>query len=192
MLIVSLYNLLGISQRLQDESFRLLYLKDNWGLDQKTIAHVEGRSQPYISGALRKARNNVNVENFQKSTDFKFEAHEIKQVQFLPRDMITDTQVMAFIVDLLGVQVSHPFYNYYSHNPTTRMIALSSLGIQQKKLAQIYKKSQNNISMQVKKGLDKVLAIEYVGRYDDTAPFMLIEKKEPNKFIPAGGSTFVW
>lgn len=191
MIIKTLYNLLGINNRLPMESHRLLYLKDKWGLDQKIIGEMEGKSQAYISIALRKARENVNIGEYEQATNFKWESYELKQVQFLPRDMLSDPQAMAFIVDLLGVQVSHPFFNFYTHNPNTRMIALYSMGIQQKKLVEIYKKNQSTIAMQVKRGSDKVSSIEFTGRYDNTAPYIIVEKKEPNKFIQAGG-TFIW
>ena len=47
--IVSLYNLLGINQKIQERYLRLLYLKESWGLPQKVIAQCEGIAQPSIS-----------------------------------------------------------------------------------------------------------------------------------------------
>jgi predicted XRE-type DNA-binding protein len=54
--IKTLYTLLGISNKIEDQETRLLYLKDVWGLDQVTIAELENLTQPNVSRYMKKAR----------------------------------------------------------------------------------------------------------------------------------------
>ena len=186
--VQTLYNLLSIQSKIQNEPLRLLYLKDVWGLEQAAIGECEGRSQSYISKELIKARQSIPHQDFLNASEIQWTADELKYIQFLPREIITDVQVIAFINDVLGVEILHPFYMHFNHAIDIRIAALYSLGIQNKRLVQIYNRKQSSVSMIVKRSTEKALTLERNNRYDSTADFVISQqRKHQNKFTLAGG-----
>jgi hypothetical protein len=185
--IKTLSNLLGIHNKIPDQQLRMLYLKECWGLDQNTIADIEECSQQHVSNQLIKARmNSSKVIN--DTLDVQFTIDEIRYIQFLPREIIKDVQVVAFVNNILGLEVYHPFYQHYDHVNNLRIAALSSLGIQTKHLQSIFKKPQSSVSMTAKRYSDK-LDVERPNRYDSTAPFRLSVQKRKTNFLLAGGQS---
>jgi predicted XRE-type DNA-binding protein len=61
--IKTLYTLLNIKEKIPEQSLRLLYLKDCWGLDQGTIAELEYLTQPNVSRYMKKARETKSAKD---------------------------------------------------------------------------------------------------------------------------------
>jgi predicted transcriptional regulator len=81
-------------------------LKDVWGLDQGTIAELEYLTQPNVSRYMKKARETKSA----KDLILDFTAEELKFVQSLPREIITDMQLISFYTHILKLKISHPFF----------------------------------------------------------------------------------
>lgn len=187
--IETLYNLLAIHHKIPDRHLRFLYLKDIWGLDQVIIGELEGgMSQSQVSVVLKQARSTIPHLTVVHACDIEFSDDEIKYLQFLPRDILSDVQIIAFVNDILGINVVHPFYTHFDHSPRFRIAALISLGVQHKRLVSLFKKSQPAISMIAKRYEKKILELERNNRYDETARFHIEPQKRTNNFIVAGGN----
>jgi hypothetical protein len=188
----TLYHLMNIKAKIPNEPIRYLYLRNVWGMEQAMIGLCEGKSQGYVSTALKQANATVPDQSFKDNTANLFTAEEIKNIQFLPRDIIGDVQFIAFVNDILQLEIIHPFFQFYTYKTNTRITALSNMGVRQIRLQEIFKKSQSSISMLVKRLKDSVDKYEQESRYDNTAEYRLVVKSivVPNKFIPAGGQ--VW
>lgn len=185
--IKTVYNLLGIRSKIPDEFLRFLYLKDVWGLDQAKIGDLEGCSQSFVSKRLIAARSKIPHQDLINASAIQFTEDEIKYLQFMPRELIADTQIVAFVNDVLGLEILHPFYSFTNRDVNVRVAALFALGVQNKRLMQIYGKSQAGISMTVKRNIERAMEIKRESRYDNTAIFKIMPKKQTNKFISAGG-----
>jgi transcriptional regulator len=188
--IKTLYTLLGISNKIEDQSLRLLYLKDCWGLDQGTIAELEYLTQPNVSRYMKKARETKAA----KDMILDFTAEELKFVQSLPREIITDMQLIAFYTHILKLKINHPFFMDLG-DKSFRICALHSLGIMNKHLENMFGKSQAGVSMIIKRNGTRAAKIERELRFDTDSTVYEIEKIIPenkllpveNKFILAGG-----
>lgn len=185
--IKTLSNLLSIHVKIANEQLRMLYFKECWGLDQKTIADIEGCSQQQVSAQILKARMNPS-QVISNALDVQFTVDEIRYIQFLPREIIKDIEVIAFVNNVLGLEVYHPFYQHYDHVNNLRIAALAGLGVRNKYLERMFKKSQSGISMVIKRMAPK-LNVERPNRYDSTAPFQLAVQKRKNNFLLAGGQS---
>lgn len=183
----TLYNLLQINHKIEDLHVRMLYLKDIWGMEQTLIGELEGFSQSYISKELIIARQKVLKDTFIQQTSNLYTAQEVQYVQMLPRSIIGDMQVLAFIENVLGVTPIHPFFNHYDTPMNIRIAALASLGIQNKCLMVMFDKSQPNISMMVKRYSQKTIETQRDNRYDKIPEYKLKEKSQLFNFIKAGG-----
>lgn len=191
----TLYHALNIKLKIPNDSIRYLYLRNVWGMEQATIGQCEGKSQAYVSIALKQANSTVPDQSFKDNTANLFTVEEIKYIQFLPRDIISDVQCIAFVNDLLGLDVLHPFFQFYTYKSNTRLTSLHSMGVRQARLMEIFNKNQSTVSLVIKRLKDSIDKYKHENRYDDTANYKLVVKsaKElvvPNKFIPAGGQ--VW
>jgi predicted transcriptional regulator len=186
--LLDLAELLNLRFKLPEESLRLLYLRDVWGLEQSELAKYVGKSQGYISVHLKKTRTKRGAIPF----TIDWEVDELKMIQFLPRELLTDNQVIAFFMDILQLDINHPFFNFYNHPERNRILALHSLGVRQKRIVELFTKTQPAVSMMINS--QSLKEHEQVGRYDKTAKYTFKPRVEvpKNKFIPAGGSTFVW
>lgn len=184
----TLYNLLGIRQKIQDPQLRLLYLSEVWGVRQSIVMECEGIShQSRVSNMIKKAKLQYGATDIKNVAAIQFNADEIKYIQMLPREIINDIQVIAFTNNILGLNVNHPLYSFFSHDVGIRIAALSDLGIRNKHLQYIFNKSQPNITMTVKRKLKRSREIERIARYDKTAPFVIVPQTYKQSFIMAGG-----
>lgn len=185
--IATLYHLLNIRQKITNKDLRLLYLKDVWGLPQTIIAECEQTSQAAISNMLREARIKISTKDLANASAIQFTGEEIAYIQSLPRDVIKDAPLIAFVNNILRLNVYHPFYSGFAKNEQIRIAALSLLGIQNKHLEKVFKKKQSTVSMIIKRFRDKAEAIERSIRYDVTTPLKVepIQKNRTHNFIIA-------
>jgi predicted transcriptional regulator len=182
--IKTLYTLLGISNKIEDQEIRLLYLKDVWGLDQSTIAELEYLTQPNVSRYMKKARETKAA----KDLILDFTAEELKFVQSLPRDIITDVQLISFYTHILKLRIGHPFFMDLS-DESLKISALASLGIMNKHLETMFGKSQAAVSMIIKRTSDRAAKVQRSMRFDTTSVVYKIEKIIPeNKLLPVDTS----
>jgi predicted transcriptional regulator len=159
---------------------RLLYLKDVWGLDQGTIAELEHISQPNVSRQIKKARESKSAENM----ILDFTAEELKFVQSLPRDIISDMQLIAFYNNILKLRISHPFFSSVGNIDQLRICALASLGVMNKKLEKMFNKTQATVSMIIKRNSEKAAKVNRPMRFDTSSSVYDIEKIYPVNVIP--------
>lgn len=174
--IQNLYTLLNIRQKLGSQDLRILYLKDVWGLDQQVIAELEGISQSLVSRKITEGRRQFtrpDIQNLNASIDWTIE--ELLFLQQLPREIIKDIPLVSFIIYILGIKLTHPFYFLYD-NDNVSMAALHSLGIQNKRIQELFKKTQPTVSMAVKRNLDRALKIEKDTRYSFNITNIKLEK----------------
>jgi predicted transcriptional regulator len=178
--IKTLYTLLGIINKIEDQETRLLYLKDCWGLDQVTIAELENLTQPNVSRYMKKARETKAA----KDLILDFTAEELKFVQSLPREIITDMQLISFYTYILKLKISHPFFLNLS-DESLKISALASLGIMNKHLENMFGKSQAAVSMIIKRTSDRATKVQRSMRFDTSSIVYKIEKIIPNdKLLP--------
>jgi predicted transcriptional regulator len=178
--IKTLYTLLGISNKIEDQGTRLLYLKDVWGLDQGTIAELEYLTQPNVSRYMKKARETKSA----KDLILDFTAEELKFVQSLPREIITDMQLISFYTHILKLKISHPFFLNLS-DESLKISALASLGIMNKHLENMFGKSQAAVSMIIKRTSERSAKVQRSMRFDTASVVYKIEKIIPeNKLLP--------
>jgi hypothetical protein len=123
-----------------------------------------------------------------------FTAEELKFVQSLPRDIITDVQLISFYTHILKLKISHPFFMDLS-DESLKISALVSLGIMNKHLENMFGKSQAAVSMIIKRTSDRAAKVQRSMRFDTNSTVYKIEKIIPDnqllpittKFILAGG-----
>lgn len=176
--IATLYQLLNIQQKITNQDLRLLYLKDVWGLPQKPIAECEQISQAAVSYMLREARIKISPKDLTNASAIQFTPDEIVRIQSLPRDVIKDTSLVAFVNNILNLEVLHPFYSAFAKNDQIRIAALSLLGIQNKHLEKVFKKKQSTVSMIIKRFKNKAEAIERSTRYDFSMTIQVMPKHQ--------------
>jgi hypothetical protein len=182
--IKTLYTLLGISNKIEDQGTRLLYLKDVWGLDQGTIADLEYLTQPNVSRYITKARKDKSA----KDLILDFTEDELKFIQSLPREIITDIQLIAFYTHILKLRISHPFFINLS-DESLKISALASLGIMNKHLEAMFGKSQAAVSMIIKRTSERSAKVQRSMRFDTASVVYKIEKIIPNnKILPVDKS----
>jgi hypothetical protein len=185
--VKTLYNLLQINIKIENTHIRFMYLKDVWGLEQSLIGELEGVSQSYVSKVIIEGRKTVSRETFIHATERLFTGEEIKFIQYLPRVILSDMQCLAFIQDILGIKPLHPFFINYTTSENIRIAALATLGIQNKRLMEIFKKNQPTISMVVKRNGDRVLGMDRSNRYDVELDYRFEVQKTEFTFKKAGG-----
>lgn len=183
----NLCNLLGINQKINDQRTRMLYLNEVWGLSQDLIADIEDCSQSFVSQQLFRAREMMSHKTFLKRTDIIWTVDEIRYIQFLPRDIIKDVEVIAFVNNILGLEIHHPFYMHYNTPVTVRIAALYNMGIQNKHLQKVFGRKQTAVSNAAKRYKSKV-SIDRPNRYDSTVTFSMGLQKSNNNFLLAGGT----
>lgn len=183
--IVTLYNILGINRSIEDKHLRLLYLKEVWGLPQHLISECEGIGQPTVSQTLKEAYFKHGSGDITELKEITYTEEEIKSIQLLPRTIIKDLQVMSFVNNILGIEVDHPFYEKL--NTTLRIVALNSLGVQQKHIAKIFNRTQSSISMTIHRTNENVLDREFYYRDKLMHTFKFKPKKQQTTLIQAGG-----
>lgn len=186
--IVTIYNQLGINRKIDDRLLRMLYLKEIWGLPQTLIAACEGDSidQPAVSRFLKDARLKYGAGDITNLQAIEFDVDEIKSIQLLPRELLTDVQCVAFVQHILGLDVMHHMFGFNGWKETTKIAALSALGIQQNHLSRIFNKSTAAISITVARKKEKEL-INNRFRYDINQSYALAKKKTKTAFTKAGG-----
>lgn len=187
--IHTIYNLLEINIKIPDQHKRFKYLKDVWGIDQNTIGEIENLAQSSVSRILNEAKIIIPEHEMQNIKKIQFLPNEIRYIQSLPRAIIKDAQVIAFVENILKVYPMHSFYATFDNDTNIRIAALASLGVQNKNLVELFNKSQPAVSMMVKRNQTKALRIERFNRYD--FPSELVFKKEgvntQSKITLAGG-----
>lgn len=176
--IATLYQLLNIQQKITNQDLRLLYLKDVWGLPQKLIAECEQTSQAAVSYMLRGAWMRISPKDLANASAIQFTPDEIAHIQSLPRDVIKDAPLIAFVNNILNLDVMHPFYSAFAKNEQIRIAALSLLGIQNKHLEKVFKKKQSTVSMIIKRFKEKAEAIERSTRYDFSMNIQIMPKHQ--------------
>lgn len=189
--LLTLAEMLNIRLKLPDDNTRLLYLRDVWGMEQDDLATHLGKSQSYVSITLKKAR----AERGTTPIEIEWEPDELKLIQFAPRELFTDNEVAAFIIDILQLEVNHPFFNFHNYSESVRIPALHSLGIRQRRLMEMFNKKQSTLSMFLKGA--SVQNFERTGRYDKTANYTFKTRVKKTihdkpKFIQAGGTNYIW
>lgn len=190
--ITTLAHLLRINHKLPTENLRFTYLKEVWGLEQKVIAEMEGCSQQLVSKVLVRARKQITEVELFNLSQLEFTPDEIKYIQMLPREILKDVECIAFINNILGIDVVHPFFMHFDYNDNLRIAALASLGVQNKRLMTLFNKSQPSVSMNVKRFMERATTLERNVRYDNYPNYVLspIRRKNPlysQLFIKAGG-----
>jgi hypothetical protein len=159
-------------------------------LEQSTIAELEDVSQSLVSKKLQEARKNVPRETLAFETSELWSDNEIKYIHMLPREILPDMVAIAFINNILGVYPVHGFFSYLDTSPNARIVALSWLGVQNKRLMEIFNKNQSTISMIVKRSTNKIINIQRVARYESVENYKLENEPKPvltKKFLLAGG-----
>lgn len=177
----TLYTLLGLRYKIVDKHLRMMYMKDVWGMEQKDIGDCENMSQSNVSRELKAARLRHGQRDDLKM--IQFDGEDIKRIQALPREVLSDVQCIAFVHDVLGVYPIHTFYDVFNQNTQSRIIALHQLGIPGTKLAKIYGKANSTISMMVKRHDERVQKLERGFRYDNLdQPLRL----RPDRYVERG------
>lgn len=161
----TLHMLLGLRHKITDQGLRMMYMKDVWGMEQADIGLCENMSQSNVSRELKAARLRHGKRDDLKM--IQFDGEEIKMIQALPREVLTDTQCIAFVHDVLGIYPIHPFYDLFNHNTQFRIVALYQLGMSGKKLSEIFGKAQSTISMMVKRHEERTPKLERGMRNDN-------------------------
>lgn len=184
----TLYNLLGINRKIENDLERYLYLKDFWGMEQSLIGKCEGVSQSYVSKMLIKARETVSRETLAKLEDDLYTPEEVQYIQYLPREVLPDIPAIAFINNILKVYPQHGFFSYLDTALNSRIVGLAWLGVQNKHICKLFNKNQPTVSMIVKRSLEKMPAIIRPARYEHVDEYRLLPKpKKYNNFTLAGG-----
>lgn len=187
--VQTLYTILGIRQKIQDQKYRIFYLRHVWGLEQKDIGACEGLSQSKISNILREPLGDTDIRNL---VMVAYNVDEIKYLHKLPRTVISDAQLVAFVNNILGLNILHPFYSAFQYSDNMRIMALSGLGIRQRQLMKIFDKSQPAISQIIRRGGDKYTNVVIPLRDDVDSSVFAIEFEPPHqslKFIVSGGNS---
>lgn len=149
-----------------------MYLKDVWGIPQTFIAEFERINQSQISRIYNAAKIKYGKTNIRETAGVHFSEEEIYYLMQLPREIIADMELVAFVLHVLGLRPRHPFFDVHESN-STQIAALASLGVQNKHLVDIFNKTQPTISMAVKRNLERVKRIERVTRFDYKIPLGL-------------------
>jgi hypothetical protein len=183
----TIYNILQVNRKIENFHIRIMYLKDVWGMEQSLIAECEGISQSYVSKELMRGYEIVPRETFLAETNDIWTVQEIEFLHRLPREVIKDIPVLAFIEDILKVHPNHPFFVHVDTPTNLRIAALISLGIQNKRLMVLFDKSQPSISMYGKRYTQRILEMERTNRYDQIGKYTLSQVAYPKKFTKAGG-----
>lgn len=186
--IETLYQVLGVRQKIQNRDLRILYLREVWGLEQMDIAAVEGMGQSTVSKFLK--THNVSDTDIRNTAVVDYSIEEIKFLHKLPRGILNDAQLIAFVNNILGLNIHHPFYSSPSMTENIRISALHDLGIRQKQLVRIFGKTQPAISMIIKRTIERTRDVESPLREDvDSSVFKLepVPPKQSIKFLLAGG-----
>lgn len=192
-----LCDILHLHLKLPDERIRLLYLREQWGMEQQMLADLIGKSQAHVSMALKKAKTGVSTQNDEKALQVEWSVDEVKAIQFLPREILNDNEAAGFIIDILQVDVTHPFFTHNVFSETARAAGLASIGVRHRQLEKIFRKNQSTISMMVKRGL-AATQYERSGRYDKTASYNIkpsdkVKKPIKDKFITTNHTNYhIW
>ena len=157
-------------------------------MEQTLIGECEGVSQSYVSKELIKAKERYTREQVIEQTLDIWTAQEIQYIHFLPREIISDIQVLAFIENILGIFPIHPFFSILSTPTNLRIAALASLGIQNKRLMVLFNKNQPTISMTVKRSRERAMNTIRQTRYQDQdKEYRFKSVNKPFNFMKAGG-----
>lgn len=183
-----LYTILNIRQKIQDQSLRVLYLKDTWGLEQSHIAKLEGCVQSTISRMLADSRKKNKTAEMEKAKfSIRWTLEELKGIQELPREILPDFPLVVFVEDILELEIDHPFYKMLRPTVIMRMASLSFLGVQNKHIQRIYNKTQPTVTMAIKRNMQSVRRAERDTRYNFVNYNMSFKRKyefsSPSFFI---------
>jgi hypothetical protein len=191
--IVLMYHTLNIRTKIEDDGMRLMYLKDVWGLPQSHIAFCEGLSQSRVSRNLLAARKKFGVIDVKAETAVQFTPKEIMELQKLPREELSDVQLVSFVHHILDLEVNHLLYKMMNHNVRYRAPSLCALGIQQKHVAALFKQTPSSISIMMKRRgeratgdvLDSSFRFDTKHELEITPKVRTIFKKPSSKFFIA-------
>lgn len=165
-----IYNILGINRKIPYQPLRIKYLRDVWGLEQTIIGECEDMSQSSVSKMLLEMKfiPKKDIDEVIELTEFA--PDEIETLQRLPREMIKDVPLIAFVNNILVLNPHHSFYTGFAANMNIRIAALSSIGIQNKLLEKMFHKTQPSISMIIKRNTAQALNVERYQRYELNLP----------------------
>lgn len=183
--------MLGMNHKLPDKHVRVLYLKEVWGIPQALIGECEELKQSSISRIIKEAKIKCNIQDIRLLSLQDFDSDDIKKLQSLPREILTDIQLISFVQNILGMNVLHPFYEYFYGGHKIRITALAALGIQQVHLEKLFNKSQSTISTMVKNTNEKDIKQERDMRYNITESLKIVPRENPNPFIVVSGSQYI-
>lgn len=184
----TLYNLLQVNLKIEDQHTRYLYLKDVWGLEQIVIGQLEGVSQSQVSKVLLVARKEISFDELWERTNILWTGDEIKYIQMLPREILPDIPAIAFINNILGIYPNHGFFDYLDTAINARIVGAAWLGVMNKRLIEIFGKNQSTISMLVKRSIDRIPDIKRAARYEQVTEYRFKPQVRPQKpFTVTGG-----
>lgn len=183
-----------IKEKLADENVRLLYLRNIWGLDQKTIGELEGVGQSVISRRLQYAKKiGVPEYKFLQDVNNLILLEDLKQIHGMDRSAVKDIELFAFAHDLLGFEIDTTFYRLKRKElRDRRAVSLVKLGVQQKRVAQAVGITQGAVSMATRRVTEKQLNFEFPDRYISYHSMKTLANSQHNqlapKIIAAGGT----
>jgi transcriptional regulator len=185
--ITEIYDILHLDTKIQSSLIRVVYLWEVWGLPQGLIADCEGTSQSAISRVLKDGRQHVSKEDIINFTAIRWSSEELKAIQFLSRDVITDAEVFSFMNDILQLEISHIFFKSYRPSELKRIAALARLGVRVGHIAKMFNRSAANTSGIVKRNSSN-FNFPMSNRYSENYDYKVGNKAHiKSKFIRAGG-----
>lgn len=158
MKLKAIYNAVRLKDKIENEHQRLLYLSQVWGLQQLDIADIEGISQPQISrviGVVKQYGVEIPKPVF---TDL-----DLQRLHDLPREVLSDIALISFVQDVLKLDSWHVFYQWLG-TPSQRMAALSTIGIKNMRIAEIFGKTSGTVSVATKRFQKQVSLVERPNR----------------------------
>ena len=166
----NIYQILGIANHFSGDIRDIVsYLTNEWGLPQGEIANLMEISQTKVSNIGIYA----GLKHFNRSELPKFNVFQLKALANLPREVIKDYPLLAFVQNILKLDIiGSKFYDWNGTVPK-RMAALDSLGIKQKFIGEIFEKTSGTVSTNVKRN-QKYIDFEKAVRYDKHDIYMQI------------------
>jgi hypothetical protein len=114
-----------------------------------------------------------------------FDHVDLRALHELPREVLPDITLIAFVQDVLKLDSWHVFYQWYG-TPSQRMAALHHLGMKNLRIAQIFGKTSGTVSMAVKRFYTKTINLERPKRYESFEHLTIKEQAYETKQTKGG------
>lgn len=183
-----IYGLLRVRDRIPNRNDRYMYLHHQWGMKQADIAICDGKSQSSVSIILKKASKEITNNDIMELSAGQWTIDDMLVLQNQPREILRDNEFMAFVMDVLKLEVSHPLFHFWKLSEYKRITALASLGIQPSFIGKLFNRTSANISM-ISKRHKNTVEMKYDQRYQDWYDYHVhsTKKNSKPKFVLAGG-----